>query len=102
MVNSIALAVFRRDLTGPAAQAALADLESDIRDGRFVIADLLWRRALERAADLSRVHTPAFGTRALDVLHVASAAVLGCRRFVTYDDRQARLAGAAGLRLLRP
>ena len=25
------------------------------------------------------------------VLHVASAVVLGCRRFVTYDERQAAL-----------
>jgi hypothetical protein len=36
------------------------------------------------------------------VLHVASAETLGCRTFVTYDNRQALLAKAIGLRILRP
>ena len=46
--------------------------------------------------------TPTLGTSSLDVLHVASAQVLGCRRFVSYDERQLALAKAAGLRVLRP
>ena len=100
--NSIALAVFRHDITAAAARTAIADLESDLAGGRLYLADLLWRRALERAVDLSRAHTPTLGTRALDVLHVASAMALGCKRFVTYDTRQGRLAKVAGLRVSSP
>ena len=102
LVNSIALAVFRRDLTAEAAQGAMADIESDLAEDRLHLADLLWRKALERAADLSREHTPKLGTRTLDVLHVATAIVLGCRGFVTYDDRQAALARAVKLRVTQP
>lgn len=63
---------------------------------------LLWRKTLHRATELSWEHTPKLGTRMLDVLHVASALVLRCRSFVTYDDRQAALAETVGLRLVQP
>ena len=102
IVNSIALAVFRGDILPEAGEGALAGLESDLSEGRLHIADLLWRKALERAAELSRRYTPKLGTRTLDVLHVASALVLGCRTFVTYDDRQAALATAVKLHVRRP
>jgi hypothetical protein len=94
--------VFRRDITETEGNGALSDLDSDVTQGRLFLADVPWRQALDRAADLSRAHTPALGTRTLDVLHVASAVVLECRTFVTYDDRQAALAKAVGLRLAHP
>jgi len=102
VVNSVSLAVFRGDLSPEAADAALADFAADLAAGRLVIADLPWRLALERAAELSRAHTPSLGTPTLDVLHVASALALGMRRFVTYDDRQAGLAVATGMRAVSP
>lgn len=101
LVNSIALAVFRHDITHEAGQAALADLDEDLRAGRLFPADLLWRRALELTTELSRTKTTTLGTRTLDVLHVASAVVLGCRRFVTYDERQAALGRTVKLRIVR-
>jgi predicted nucleic acid-binding protein len=102
LVNSICLAVFRGDITGATGDSALEDLEEDIEQGRLYLPDLLWRQALDRCMELSRLQTPKLGTRALDVLHVASAQVLGCRRLVTYDARQAKLAQAVGLRVLSP
>ena len=102
LVNSIALAVFRRDISPEAYQQALVNLDTALADGQLHIADMLWRKTLQRAAELSREHTPTLGTRTLDVLHVASALVLRCRSFVTYDDRQAALALAVGLRLVQP
>ena len=50
-----------------------------------------------RAESLSRRYTSIFGARSLDILHVAAAVVLDASAFVTHDDRQARLAKAAGL-----
>jgi hypothetical protein len=65
---------------------------ADLADGRLTLADVPWRRALDRATELSRLYTPKLGTRTLDVLHVASAVELGCRSLVTYDERQAAIA----------
>ena len=102
IVNSISLAVFRGALGREDSKGALGDLEDDLSEGRLHLVDLMWRPALLRAAELSRAHTPTLGTRTLDVLHVSSALVLDCRVFVTYDDRQAKLAKVVGLRILCP
>lgn len=102
IVNSIELAVFRQDIPWAAAEEALADLESDLDQGRIVLTDVPWRRAFDRATELSRTYTPKLGTRTLDVLHVATALELGSRAFATYDDRQGALAKAVRLRVVRP
>ena len=102
LVNAIALAAFRSDVTREVAEGATADLDADLAAGRLRLVDLAWRRALDTAADLSRRHTPSLGTRSLDVLHVASALTLGMAVLVTYDERQGKLARAVRLRLLQP
>jgi hypothetical protein len=56
---------------------------------------------LNRAAELSQKHTPKFGIRSLDVLHVACALELKLRHFFNFDGRQQKLAAAAGLKLIR-
>ena len=102
IINGICLAAFRRDITTEALSDSLSSFEEDFAEGRYIQADLLWRAALRRAGELSRVHTPALGCRSLDVLHVASALELGLRTFVTFDQRQQKLARAAGLKLMIP
>ncbi len=102
LVNSIALGVFRGDISADVAAKTERAMEADLRDGDLVLVDLLWRRCLDLAAELSREHTPALGTRALDVLHVASALTLGRRTFATYDERQAALARAVKLKTVTP
>jgi predicted nucleic acid-binding protein len=47
--------------------------------------------------DLARRYGPTLGVRTLDSLHVACALELRAKRFWTFDERQARLAEAAGL-----
>ena len=102
IINGICLAAFRGDITAEALSDSLSSFEEDFAEGRYIQADLLWRAALRRAGELSRVHTPALGCRSLDVLHVASALELGLRTFVTFDQRQQKLARAAGLKLMIP
>lgn len=102
MINGLALASHRGFLPNDAFHAALAALDEDFEQGRYAPADLLWRTVLKRAADLSRELTPKLGTRSLDVLHVASALELGMKRFVTFDERQGRLAAATGLKVIVP
>ena len=102
VTNAIALAEFRGDIDASQHEAVRAHFRDDLSNGRLVITDLLWRRALDRTAELSRAHTITLGTRTLDVLHVASALELGARTFLTYDTRQAALAKAVGLKTLAP
>jgi predicted nucleic acid-binding protein len=102
LINAVAAAVFRRDIPEAAFAAFQQELADDIREDRLHVVDVPWRAVLDQAAELSRVHTPALGTRALDVLHVALALELNARQFVTYDVRQAKLAAACGLRVLQP
>lgn len=102
IVNGICLAAFRGAISAEARDDALASFDEDVATGRYAPADLLWRAALQRSADLSRKHTGTLGCRTLDVLHVASALELGLPRFLTFDARQRALARAAGLRLVAP
>ena len=51
------------------------------------------------ARRMARTQTRLLGTRALDVLHVASALALRADSFCTFDKNQARLAAALGLRI---
>jgi predicted nucleic acid-binding protein len=102
LINSIHLAVHRKQIEERLARAAVADFDTDVRYGRLAVIDVLWRRTLDLAAELSTQYTATLGTRTLDVLHVATAVTLEARRFVSYDDRQAALAHAAGLRVVVP
>jgi predicted nucleic acid-binding protein len=102
IVNGICLAVFRKLIDAEAMSDAIASFNEDLAEGRYSDADVLWRATLRRAAELSRVHTPALGCRSLDVLHVATALELGLRSLVTFDGRQQRLARAAGLKAITP
>jgi len=102
IVNSVQLAVHRKLIDAETARGALADLEDDISEGRLSLVDALWRRTLDLGAGLSAQHTAKLGTRSLDVLHVATAVVLGATHFVSYDQRQSDLAKAVGLKTLSP
>ena len=62
---------------------------------RIVPVDL--RTLVERARELSERHTLGAGHRALDILHVATALVLGATEFRTFDANQRKLARAEGL-----
>jgi predicted nucleic acid-binding protein len=54
--------------------------------------------AFEVCADLARRYGPRLGVRTLDTLHVACALQLKAERFWTFDERQAKLAKAVGLK----
>jgi len=54
--------------------------------------------ALEHCAELARRYASKLGIRTLDTLHVACALELKAIRFWTFDERQAKLARALGLK----
>jgi predicted nucleic acid-binding protein len=94
--NAIELAVFRREITPDQAAAARRDFEQDVL--HWTISPLP-PDAFLRVVSLARRHTARYGTRSIDILHVATASALGAEAFLTFDRRQLRLAKAEGLRI---
>jgi predicted nucleic acid-binding protein len=101
VINAICRAAFLGHLDPDGLAEALSDLTADFASGHLRQAEILWRAALNEAAELSHRHTPQLGTRSLDVLHVACARELKLRYFLTLDQRQRQLAAAAGLKVAR-
>jgi predicted nucleic acid-binding protein len=98
IINAIGLAAFRGVTALEDANIAWQELEQEFIDDGFRQADLLWRAALNRAGELSRIHSARIGTRSLDVLHVSCALELNMKFFLSFDERQLALAEAVGLR----
>ena len=83
----------------PEIAAARSAFREDLEGGVF------WLKPLpvvvfEKARQIARKRTASLGTRTLDVLHVASALVLGATKFYTFDRNQSKLAAMEGLRVL--
>jgi predicted nucleic acid-binding protein len=97
--NALRLRVFRKEITPEQRELGIHAMLSDIAADVFTYAEPAWPEVLLEAERLSGGHSEAIGTRSLDILHVASALVLGARDFLTFDTRQGTLAKAAGLRV---
>jgi predicted nucleic acid-binding protein len=94
--NAIHLAAFRKLLTPEELTQTIAGFIQD------TIAQIFQRTVLPAEAwkianELSRLHTPQIGCRSLDIVQVAIAILLKVDQFFTFDQRQRKLAIAAGL-----
>jgi predicted nucleic acid-binding protein len=97
--NACQLCVFRKQWTPPEARIVREKFSSHLRYGIFQIEDVpsqVWTLT----SSLSEQYTAALGTRTLDVLHVATALLLKPDAFCSFDERQRKLAGVKGLRVL--
>ncbi len=89
--------VFRRFMPATAAMRVYSDFATDTRR-RLWLETELPPRTFDTAVELARTHVASVGTRTLDTLHVACALELKATAFWTFDDRQKKLAKAAGLK----
>lgn len=96
VANALELAVLQRRLTRSEADAARSNFELDLL--HWTVTDFPVA-AFTRAVTVARRHTVRYGTRSIDVLHVAAALLLSAEVFLTFDKRQRRLAKACGLRI---
>lgn len=97
LTNALRLYVFRKQMGKSDLSGALAALRADIESGAVAIKPM--RDAMYTEAQrLSMNWSAKLGTRSLDIVQVAAALVLEADSFHTFDDRQKKLAKAAGLK----
>ena len=73
-------------------------LERFLERGSLVKTEVSWDQVVAAALALSQDQTLRLGTRSYDILHVAMAAELHCRNFITCDLKQSKLARTAGMK----
>ncbi len=78
----------------------IREIETDQADGLLLPTALNQIKLYEKARELSKKHTLSLACRSLDILHVASALILGAKKFASFDLRQRKLAVAVNLALI--
>lgn len=98
--NAIRLSLFRSRISQAEYAAAIRMFDEHEQAGLLRISSLAWIDVFDRAETVSAAHSARLGTRALDVLHVASALILRADVFYTADQAQAALGRSAGLNVV--
>ena len=101
--NAMQLYVFRSRGGGPRitpefSSAAWGQFRDDLRAGKLSVVDLSSADLARQAEALSLKYTARHGFRVYDLLHVASALILGCNAFWSFDEKALRLAKLEGLK----
>jgi predicted nucleic acid-binding protein len=96
LATALQLRLFRRELPAAKTRAAFAAFRDDIAAGILAMTPMP-DEVYAEARRLAQKWTRKFGTRTLDIIHVASALALGAENFHTFDERQLRLAKALKL-----
>ncbi len=90
----------RHEITEAELKTALGNLQSDINTGRLEKPNYDVASVLYKAEEFSAKYAAETLARSLDILHVAAALVLGAREFVSFDERQRKIASRMKLKLL--
>jgi hypothetical protein len=95
--NALELRLYRKEVQQSEMRRTRAAVRADLRNG-ILAATPLPERIYSQSRSLASAWTAKLGARTLDIIHVSSAMALQADVFYTFDDRQARLARAVGLR----
>ena len=98
-INAVHLKLFRNETTPQTIRQIKATFEGHEKRGIYYRPPTDWSAVFIQAIQLSKKHSASLGSRALDILHVASALSIQADRFLTLDDRQSKLAAHAGLEI---
>ena len=80
-------------------RAAFRQIQNDFDAGLLVHLPVEWTNVFRRADEISERCGARAGQRTIDLLHVATALECEARTFLSFDNRQRRLAQAAGLKV---
>lgn len=96
--NALRLAVFHKLISSPQSKAQLKQMEVDLREETLLVhTPVDWVAVLREAEKLGAARTEELGCRSADLFHVAAAVELGVDLFLSFDERQLKMAKAAGL-----
>jgi len=95
--HAITQQAFHRRISREDAQHFFDHLEADLV-AKIWVETPMPEGVYEVCTELARRYGPRLGVRTLDSLHVASALQLKAEWFWTFDERQAKLAKASGLK----
>lgn len=95
--NALRNAAGRGAITGQECRGAFRVIDDDLREGLFLHTPVEWLNVFHTADELSEKHPRQQGQRTIDLLHVAIALECGAGTFLSFDNRQRKLAHAAGL-----
>src|SRR5271170_4370223 len=95
--NALRNMVARGEATSAAIAKTFPLMEGDLNEGLLVEKSLDAAKLLKMAEQLSSRHGEKHAIRCVDLLHVASAHVLGIKVFLTFDRQQAVFARQTGL-----
>lgn len=98
IANAFHLLVFRRHSSEQNIKISSDLFSRDLRAGIFELKSFSVE-IFRRASQIASRRTASFGTRTLDLLHVASAVFFESDLFCTFDRNQAKLASAEGLKV---
>ena len=99
--NAIHLKEYRGESTAEESHLIETSFTEHEQRGVYYRPELNWADTFARAVDLSTKYTTKTGSRSLDILHVAAALLLEADRFLTFDERQSRLAALERMRMVR-
>ena len=97
-VHAVEQSVFRKRISAADARRIKEEFEEDRRNGVWTDVNLP-EATMESSIRLARSYVASIGSRTIDTIHVASALELKAAQFWTFDDRQAKLAKAVGLKV---
>jgi len=96
--NAIRLAVFHRLIDSHQARLQLKQMEADLRAETLIVhAAVDWVSVLRIAEKSAAAHNESIGCRSGDLFHVAAALAWGADQFISFDERQLKMAAAVGL-----
>lgn len=98
--NALNFAINRKQITVVERNAIWSKVQLQIRSGFFVLLSPSSTELHDKARELSDLHTAKYATRSLDLLHVAAALLMGAETFLSFDQRQRKVAEAQGLQVL--
>ena len=99
--NALQLKRYRLDINQEQVKRILSNFKNHKAMGIYYHPEINWPQAWHIAIDLSQKHTFRIGSRSMDILHIASAIAIHSKHFFTLDERQAKLASAAGMKIVK-
>lgn len=98
--NGLRLKHGRKEMTTSTLRGALRSIESDLAHGVLARPGYHLDAVYRRAETLSAKYTAQTLARAADIWHVAAALEAACAEFVSFNERQRKVAALAGLKVL--